>query len=471
MKLYKYIFLIFLGATVACDDLLEIEPEGEIIADEALQNPQDMQDLLNSAYDALRGEGGDFLGGRIQSISEVMGDNIDGSLNNLNNADFRSFYDKTTSFFTGYTQNMFDEPYFVIYRANVLLENLDVLEAGSDNARRIEGEAKFLRAICHFELIRLFAQPYGFTQDNSHLGVVLRTEASAESRDRNTVAEVYTQIVQDLEDAVGLLPQSNGVYADTWAARAYLAKVHFHRHDFRQAFDLADDVLTQGPYQFNTSADEYTERFSEAGSRESIFFMISTGVNDHRGTQFSTHFRSDAEDPPTLRIAPAFHAIATSNPNDLRASWYTIENEGLGSQAISITKFDSIDFFNLPLMHVTELKFIRAEAGAELGGAAELAVAVQDLNDIRGRAGLAELSGTIAAAVLLDNVREEKRLELVAEGQRFHDLRRRGANGENNLLIRGSAWDCPGMSVQFPDSEIAGAGGVEVFTPNPEGGC
>lgn len=469
MKLYKYIFLIALATATACDDLLELEPEGEIIADEALQTPQDMQDLLNSAYDALRGEGGDFLGGRVQSIAEVMADNIDGSLNNLNNADFRAYYDKSSSFFTGYTQAMFDEPHFVIYRANVLLQNLDILE-GSTDANRIEGEAKFLRAICYFELIRLFAQPYGYTSDNAHLGVVLRTTPSAESRDRNTVAEVYAQIVTDLEEAATLLPESNGVYANSWAARAYLAKVHFHRHDFQQAFDLAVDVLNNGPYAFNTSTEEYTDRFSEAGSQEAIFFMISN-PNDHRGTQFTTHFRSDGDNPPTLRISQEMFDQATSNPNDLRSEWYVVENEGLENQAISVTKFDGINYFNVPLMHVTELKFIRAEAGAELNQPATLSVAINDINDIRGRAGLSDLPANTDAQVLLTSIRNEKRLDLVAEGHRFHDLRRRGANGESSLRIRGSDWDCPGMAIQFPDTEIAGAGGTDAFTPNPEGGC
>ncbi|WP_185154168.1 RagB/SusD family nutrient uptake outer membrane protein [Fulvivirga sp. M361] len=469
MKLLKYTCFIIMGTLMACDDLLELEPKGEIIAEEALQTPQDMQELLNAAYDALRGEGGDFLGGRVQAISEVMADNIDGSQNNLNDADFRAYYDRSSSFFTGYTQNMFDEPHFVIYRSNVLLQNLDILE-GSNDANRIEGEAKLLRAFCYFELIRLFAHPYGFTPENTHLGVVLRTEPSPEARDRDTVAEVYAQIVQDLEDATTLLPDENGVYADSWAAKAILSKVYFHMHNFQRAFDLANDVIENGPYAFNTSADEFTERFSPGGSDEAIFFMISN-VNDHRGTQFTTHFRSDGDNPPTLRISEELHALATSNPSDLRAQWYDVSDEGAQNQAISITKFDGVNFFNVPLLHVTEVKFIRAEAGAELNQPATLATAIGDVNDIRVRAGLTPLPGSTSQTTLLSTLRTEKRLELVAEGQRFHDLRRRGVNGESTLKIRGANWDCPGMAIQFPDIEIAGAGGTDVFTPNQEGGC
>lgn len=471
MKIFKYIFLAAI-ITVSCDDLLEIEPKGEIIADDALQTPQDMQELLNSAYDALRGDGGDFFGGRVQSISEVMSDNIDGSQTNLNNADFRAYYNKTSTFFTGYTQNMFDEPHYVIYRANVLLKNLDLIEGLSEAEQaRIGGEAKFLRAICYFELVRLFAQPYGFTPENTHLGVVLRTEPSAEAKNRNTVAEVYEQIVSDLSDAANSLPTSNGVYADSWAAKAYLAKVHFFMHDYETAFNMASDVLNNGPHAFNPDAEEFQARYSPESTNEAIFKMVSN-PNDHRGTQLSTHFRSDGDNPPTLRISRDMYEMATADANDLRGQgWYRIENEGAENEAIFITKYDSANYFDVPLMHVTELKLIRAEAGLELNTSASISTAVNDINDIRTRAGLTPVSSGVGQTSLLNTVREEKRKELVTEGQRFHDLRRRGAAGESDLRIRNSAWDCPGMAIQFPDTEIAGAGGTDVFTPNIEGGC
>ena len=469
MKLSKYLLIIVLTAFISCDDLLELEPKGEIIASEALKTPQDMQDLLNSAYDALRGTGGDFLGGRVQSIAEVMGDNIDGSQTNLNNADFRAYYNKTSTFFTGYTQAMFKEPHFVIYRANVLLQNLDILE-GSADASRIEGEAKFLRALCYFELVRLFAQPYGYTPDNTHLGVVLRTDPNAEATDRHNVGQVYEQIAQDLNDASTLLPTTNDVYADSWAAKAYLAKVNFHMHDFQAAFDLATDVIENGPYAFNTSTDEYNDRYSTTRSQEAIFYMISN-VNDNRGPQFLTHFRSDAADPPTLKINRELYDIATADAADIRVNWYSLINEGAENEAVFVTKFDGDNYLNVPLMHTTEMKLIRAEAGAEINQAETLTTAIADINDIRARAGLNALSTSIGQSTLLNTIQLEKRLELVGEGHRFHDLRRRGANGETSLQIRNSDWDCPGMSIQFPDTEIAGAGGTDTFTPNQEGGC
>ena len=63
----------------------------------------------------------------------------------------------------------------MIYRCNVLLENMDlVTDLSAEQKARTTAEAKFLRAIGHFELVRMFANPYGFTGDNSHDGIPLR---------------------------------------------------------------------------------------------------------------------------------------------------------------------------------------------------------------------------------------------------------------------------------------------------------
>jgi len=64
---------------------------------------------------------------------------------------------------------MWSAGYLAAGRANYMLSNLDNIPdlSGADRIR-LEAEAKFIRAVAHFEMVRLFAQPYGFTSDNSH---------------------------------------------------------------------------------------------------------------------------------------------------------------------------------------------------------------------------------------------------------------------------------------------------------------
>jgi hypothetical protein len=81
-------------------------------------------------------------------------------------------------------------------------------------------------------------------------------------------------------------------------------------------------------------------------------------------------------------------------------------------------------------------------------------------------AGINVLSSGASAQEIVTAARDEFRKETISEGLRLDQIRRQGALGEN-VLVRNAPWDCPGMAIQFPNSEFTGA----AFIGNPEGGC
>ena len=116
------------------------------------------------------------------------------------------------------------------------------------------------------------------------------------------------------------------------------------------------------------------------------------------------------------------------------------------------------------------MKLIRAEAGAELGGAS-LAVAITDINQLMTRAygsTTFNLPGTATAALVISTTRNERELEMVGEGNRTQEIKRVGARSGINIDRRGSVWNCPGFLLQFPKAE---KDANPTFTMNPEGGC
>jgi hypothetical protein len=130
-------------------------------------------------------------------------------------------------------------------------------------------------------------------------------------------------------------------------------------------------------------------------------------------------------------------------------------------------RFEDKVFFNIPIIYLTELKLIRAESLAEMGG--DLTVAINDINDVRDRAfgaGLNDLSSSSTAAEVIAAARREYRIETMGEGKWINQLKRIGAKGEN-IIVRNAPWNCPGMALQFPNSEFTSA----LFVGNPEGGC
>jgi hypothetical protein len=459
-KLGIYIMsgLILLGAT-SCKKFLEIPPEGEIPTEEALTTARDVQLLLNSCYDVLRS--GKFLGGKIRNLADLMGDDRDG--NNLS-GNWLSYYAHNTGIFNQETRDMWSEPYIMIYRCNVLLENMDlVADLGADQKARTTAEAKFLRAIGHFELVRMFAQPYGYTQDNSHLGIPLRIAASQEALPRATVGEVYAQILSDLNDAKDVLPAANNGYATSWAVKAYLARVHFQMNEFQAAYDFANEVIQDGGFMLES---DVMARFSPNANSENIFDLVSTGALNNSGGELAGIYRStNTANPPAGRMSKTLYNLATADTADQRGQlFYILINEGQSNEMVLLTRFNEA-FFNVPVLHLAEMLLIRAESAAELGN---LSVAESDLNAIRNRAGLPDVASGLDASSLKVLIRAERRLEMPGEGYRFHDLRRQGVHDSPNLLINGSPWDCNGMSVQLPDEERSGNPDIVL---NPEGGC
>ena len=103
------------------------------------------------------------------------------------------------------TSALWGTAYYLISAANNVIDNLEGKESDTATAQdlaNLKAECLFLRALAHFDLVRTYAQPYNYTADASHLGVpvVLHTDAAAKPA-RNTVAEVYAQVIADLLEA------------------------------------------------------------------------------------------------------------------------------------------------------------------------------------------------------------------------------------------------------------------------------
>jgi hypothetical protein len=437
--------------TFACNKV-EIKPEGFVDPADAIKTERDVKDALNGAYQVIATS--NFYGGRLQAVSELTADRVNGS--NLTGYE-ADIYNLKSNANSG-TREIYAEPYYSIQRANTVLSYMDLVSA--TNKAKFEGEAKFLRAISHFELVKLFAQPYGYTADNSHPGIVIKTSPLPEvGRPRNTVAEVYAQVIKDLNDAQNLLPDLNPGYATKWAAKGYLARVYFQMNKFDSAYKYANDVISSNRFPFDNSANFVTNRFNTSVYPEAVFYL----VNDPTSVRF-TYLAGDVQNRNlNLFITQQAYNEGTAS-NDLRAAWYATANG-----TYTVKKYPFNTQFILPVLHITELKLIRAESAAELNQ--NLSVAIQDINDITNRAyggSRPPLASNATAALIKQTVRDQRKLEMIFEtGDRLQQIKRIGAKGETSLN-RTAVWNCPGMALQFPASEV----NVNVnFVPNPTGGC
>lgn len=456
----KFILLSYIGILVisgfsACNKMLEVRPENETLAEDALQKPEDLVMLLNSCYDVMA----NAMNGRTQIFNELLSDNLDRP---LNNDDFREIYTRSSNFFNGSIGSLYGDHYICVYRVNILNANIDQVPGVSSELKtKLLAEGAFLRGLAQFELVKLWAQPFGYSDINNHPGIVIRKEASQTPLTRSSVAAVYAAILDDLNFAVQNLPENNPNYADKDAAKALLAKVYFQMADYTNAAKYCDEVVASGRFRLGDSIN----RFLSPTPDENIFIFISTGNNDNRARGFVDNFRSDNNNTPQLRLSRELYDLLKFRPSDKRVALANLVNPGTDNELIATNKFNK-DFFNIPYLNYTELLLNRIESKARINQ--DLSTAVNDLNNIMERAygtGVVVLPPQSNPNDIITNVLRERRLELFGEGDRVQTLKRLGASGEP-IIIRNAVWNCPGMILQFPISELTTG-----FELNKEGGC
>ena len=452
---------------VGCkDDFLEVKPTSQISDEVFVKDKATLQQVVNGAYKAMAD--GEALGGLTQVFSELMSDNITAK-SAANNGDYNAVYNHTSTVFLGTSGNLIKAIGRITGRANYALSKVE--EFGGTDKARITGECKFIRAVGTWEITKVYAQPWGFTADNSHLGMPIHKKLGIDAVNRSTVKECYAFIESELREAIDLLPVSNGNYANKLTAKGMLAKVYFQQNRYQDAYNMANDVITSGSYQLDSTVGK---RFSDTVSTETVFGLKGTtgnGIDVNGGGKLQGEYKklpaggaALASLTLTIEVADAY-APYTS---DLRKkNWIEV----VGTEVIC-NKFKNTSNINAPLVHLSELLLIRAECAAELNN---LSLAASDINALRLRAKV-PVTTEITQTGLIRAAREERRRELIAEGNRLHDLKRIGAASARgttalpvpNLLIRNAPWNCNGMILQIHNDELSA---VKDMQANPEGGC
>ena len=416
--LWTFILTIMI---ISCDDKLDLEPAQSLDPSVATGNAENIRSILVGMYDeAAHGsaEGPNLeeniYGGNITLTSELLANS-----GNLQwNGTFlqpREFNLKQITTTNTTVRNIWLNGYEVNNQANIVLANLDKFD-DTDERNRIEGEAKFLRALTYFDLVRFYGIQYDAGQTNAQLGVPIILDAILGPGDvtepsRNSVEEVYTQVINDLTAAIDLLPESNDIFADKYTAQALLARVYLQQGDYQNALNAANDVIQNSGHALATN---YGGAFNNnEDSSEDIFAWQITsqdGENDMNTFWAGSDFGGRSGNPDTAINDPFLDIYDDAN-DDRRAFFYDT------SRGRATTKWQS-EFANIPYIRLAEMYLIRAECNQRLTSSLGAAV-LDDINALRNRANATSLLG-----VSLDIILAERERELSFEGHAIHDARR-----------------------------------------------
>ncbi|MDQ2794676.1 MAG: RagB/SusD family nutrient uptake outer membrane protein, partial [Bacteroidota bacterium] len=294
-------------------------------------------------------------------------------------------------------------------------------------------ECKFIRALTMWHLVNLFAQPYNFTADASHPGIVLQVTAPKTSVDafdpsqrlpRASVQAIYIQMIKDLTEAIPDLPTvasattartiSNVGRATSGAGKALLARVYLYKGDYTNAAALAGQVITPTVYRLNSSPRDAFYNYTTA---ESIFSVaMNSQDNPNTNNAIGQHYGPDRR--ADITVTPYANST-TLGASDLRRTTL-LDIRGAN---IFTAKFYAVDNW-VPIIRYPEVLLTRAEALAQLS-ATPSTEAITLLNQVRSRSTTAIDPTTLTTQTSLINaILEERRLELAFEGFRLYDLLR-----------------------------------------------
>lgn len=426
------------------NDWLDVAPSDGTDADAALTSSSDLAAARTGMYAALKGNRNlvDYYGQQFFVYGDVhAGD--DYQYNNIGGSNRASFYYdmnyQTASEFSS-SNVAWKSPYIVIGRANRIIAAAEggALSDAAEAKATIDqyaAEAKVLRALAHFDLVRIYGKPYTEDQGAS-LGVPLVTgvlESNAKPA-RSTVAEVYTQVVKDLTEAISsnaLATETEPGYVSVWGAKAILSRVYLNMGDYANALSVAEDIIKNSGAALWTR-DQYFKAWDASTPNESEFLFRlnvagSTDNNDLNGIGNLQQHDGYKEMVATKK----FVDMLTSDPEDVRNDMFlpataAKEVETYGTNKVFLNKLrgqggNLRNVTIVPIIRLSEVYLTAAECAFRNNDKTK---AVEYLNVLVKNRTTTEASLATVDNITLDRILIERRKELIGEGQRYFDALR-----------------------------------------------
>lgn len=364
-----------------------------------------------------------------------------GTGSNVDRININNFvFEPTNSISSG----VWDSSYDNINRTNAVIGRVPQINMNSEKRAIIVAEARFLRALNYFNLVRIFG------------GVPLRLEetTSLASLDiaRSPVGEVYNTIIADLKEAENVLPNqwtaSDIGRATKGAASTLLAYVYLTNHDWKNAAAKAQEVINNkssyGYDLFSNYADLW--KIGNKNKLEHIFMVQYQSGPDGMGSAYTHFFMSRQANAILLQGSGyAIHLVEepfwksfdtkdTRRDASILSSFIDPKTQKVISYPTGLTELSIFKYYdpapfarsntsnNYPILRYADVLLIKAEALNEING--PTTEAYEAINIIRRRANLQDLAPGKSQQEFRDAVLQERSWEFCFESKRYFDLTR-----------------------------------------------
>lgn len=437
--------LVFLGTLAqSCSDFLQENPKDRIAVSNYYTTEEAAISAVNAIYGHLNGQSGDSFGGvYFGGIWVAPGLASDEMLNlQAGSPDQDQLSTFSWNAENGMLYEIWKQHYKAITLANIAIERIPAIGMNVNRRDRLVNEAKFLRGLLYFNLVRMFGTV-----------PLLLNEVESSTPEVSSVDEIYAQIIADLQDAENLppsQPEGRGK-ATSGAAKSILAKVYLTRGQYESAKTKCEEVIASNLYEL---WDDFVDIFKieNRGLKEAVF-SVGFGTNGGKLIFWEMSQMHVRLLPPELTAAglasntlgwtgPSTALVDSYLPQDERRNvtvfnafnetahgttynipfsryyfrkyWDTTDPEEFTTSTTAENDFPVIRYADVLLMYAEALNELGDSDGAH-----------DALNEVRVRAGLTELSG-LGKENFRTALLEERKLEFAAEGHRWFDLVRFG---------------------------------------------
>lgn len=467
---------------ISCDDFLDVNPKDEVVNEEMLSTERGVKDAIYGAYAKMTDT---YLYGEYLSISlpEILSQNflppVDGTaLGNL----ARFQYD--TSPVKQILQVSWKNAYELIGYTNNIIENLENREALESNYKIYLGETYAIRALIHFDLLRLFAPHIKNAADKKAIPYV--TKYSHDITDFSTVLEVYNHIIIDLGKAQELLTddkknvqypraiadhikndflKGRELHLNYYAVSALLARVYWMKGDLSKAKTEALKVINSNNFPL-ADKDEITTLVSGALSpKETIFGLYSKKAFVTNKKRFYDPSRVYGFGIPMGFFNNSFLKVYSlyvdeNSGKDFRKDgWFkTTPYTASCYKVVDLVRITSESntpasrglLEGLSLIRIPEMYYIVAEAELAEGNVSE---ASKYVNSILKSRGLIALDQRVPEITLdIELLYNERHKEYYCEGVRWFDLKKRNMNINGPFEITPASDEV--YVLPIPDGEV-----------------
>lgn len=383
--------------------------------------------------------------------------------------------------------------YRFVSNANMIIHNIDNATGTQEERDYIKGQALAYRAFAYFNLVQCWGGRYKAGESNEQLGVILRTDNSTDNLPRSSVEQVYTQINEDLDNAIELLShvttikKVNKSHIDVHVARGLKARVLLTQGKWLEAAEMAKKVVDESGAKLQDDTYVTTKnRMSDQNNTE--WLWGKKGQEDQAGTLKDFHsFMSNKNVSYNKNTPRAIYNLLYNKISDTdirKTLWFPraqdpkttpkpIAPSGGYIRNYMANKFlltdENAKCGDVPWMRLPEMMLVEAEGYARAGEDAKAAKALYPLAHHRDPE--YQLS-TKTGEELIEEVMFQRRIELWGEGFRFLDLKRlnmpldRGPKPRTELGYSDAPWS---SNTTMPTNVDPEASNYNMYDGHPMG--